>query len=239
MTKTFFPLASALALLALASCGNTDAIKTAGTLGGSSVGAAVSTAIGASGPWGYVASIASTAVGGFAGNMVTRLFLPDTTKSIKTALETALNEPTTGKVFEWGPAGKPPSGIVATTGALFTSPTGGKCRPFTMSVGIPAAAPAAPTAEEAKTASSMTAIADATAKVGDAAKVTSQVSKIGGESTAGIGNAAGDVSSIAGKAKDVSKILGGVPGFGSKTKITESFGTACLDAKGVWSTVKA
>jgi surface antigen len=236
MTRKPFPFASAIALLTLSACGNTDAIKTAGTLGGSSVGAAVSQAIGASGPWGYVASIASTAVGGFAGNMVTRLFLPDTTKSIKTALETALNEPATGKVFEWGPTGKPPSGIVATTGSTFTSPTGAKCRPFTMSVGMPAPAPVAPTPEEAKTADSMAAITDATAKVGSAAKVTSQVSKIGGESTAGIGDAAGDVGNVAGKMKDASKILGG---FSGKKKITESFGAACMDGKGIWQTVKA
>jgi surface antigen len=228
---------SAVALVSLAGCGNTDAIKTAGTLGGSSVGAAVSQAIGATGPWGYVASIASTAVGGFAGNMVTRLFLPDTTKSIKSALETALNEPTTGKVFEWGPAGKPPSGIVATTGGLFTSPTGGSCRPFTMSVGMPAPV-SAPTAET-KTSSSLTAIGDASGKVGDAAKVTSQVSKIGGDSTEGLGNTAGDVGDVAKKAKEATKILGGIPGFGGKSKITESFGTACKDAKGVWQTVKA
>ncbi len=236
MTRTLLPLISTMALVSLSGCGNTDAIKTAGTLGGSSVGAAVSQAIGASGPWGYVASIASTAVGGFAGNMVTRLFLPDTTKSIKTALETALNEPATGKVFEWGPTGKPPSGIVATTGSMFTSPKGAKCRPFTMSVGMPAPVPIPPTPEEAKAADSMTVITDATAKVGDAAKVTSQVSKIGGESTSGIGDAAGDVGAVAGKMKDASKILGG---FTGKKQITESFGTACMDGKGVWQTVKA
>jgi surface antigen len=232
MGKIFIMSASLL----LSSCGNSTALKTIGTLAGSSAGSAIGQAINAAGPWGYVAGIATTAAGGMAGNLVTRLFLPNTEKAVKESLISALDTPQTGKAIIWGTAKKPEMGIVATTGDVFASAIGLQCRPFRITIGMPAPV-VAPAAEAAPTA--LDQVGAATSKLETGAKVADKVGSIGGEATAGISDAAGTVGDAAGKAKQATAIMGdmGLMG-GGKPKIKESYGTACKDAKGAWVTAK-
>jgi surface antigen len=229
----------ATAMLLLGSCGNSTALKTIGTLAGSSAGSAVGQAINAAGPWGYVAGIATTAAGGMAGNLITRLFLPNTEKAVKDSLISALDTAQTGKAIVWGTAKKPNMGIVSTTGDAFISALGTTCRPFRITIGMPApvAVPAAtPNALDQNTLDKVSA---ATNKVETGAKVADKVASIGGESTAGLSDAAGSVGDAAGKAKQATAIMGDMGLMGGKPKIKESYGTACKDAKGAWVTAKA
>jgi surface antigen len=217
----------------LAGCGNTTALKTVGTLAGSSAGSAVGQAINAAGPWGYVAGIATTAAGGMAGNLVTRLFLPNTEKAVKSALISSLDTPETGKALVWGTAKTPEMGIVATTGPAFQSALGSVCRPFRITVGMPQAAPqaAAPTA--------MDKVGAATGQLESGAKAADKVASVGGESTAGVSDAAGSIGDAAGKAKQATAILGDMGLMSGKPKVKESYGTACKGPKGDWVTAKA
>jgi surface antigen len=221
----------------LGGCGNSNAVKTIGTLAGSSAGSAVGQAINAAGPWGYVAGIATTAAGGMAGNLVTRLFLPNTEKAVKDSLISALNTPQTGKAVVWGTAKQPEMGIVSTTGDVFASAIGMQCRPFRITIGMPAAV-ATPGPEVAPNA--LDKVGAATDKVETGAKAADKIASIGGDSTAGVSDAAGTVGDVAGKAKQATAIMGdmGLMG-GGKAKIKESYGTACKDAKGAWITAKA
>jgi surface antigen len=235
----FKSIALATSLLLLGSCGNSAAVKTIGTLAGSSAGSAVGQAINAAGPWGYVAGIATTAAGGMAGNLITRLFLPNTEKAVKDSLISALDTAQTGKAIVWGTAKKPNMGIVSTTGDAFISALGTTCRPFRITIGMPApvAVPAAtPNALDQNTLDKVSA---ATNKVETGAKVADKVASIGGESTAGLSDAAGSVGDAAGKAKQATAIMGDMGLMGGKPKIKESYGTACKDAKGAWVTAKA
>ena len=219
-------------LLSLAGCANTALMKTVGTLAGSSAGSAVGQAINASGPWGYVATIATTAVGGTAGNLVTSLFMPNTEKAVRSTLIDALNNPQTGKPLVWGTAKKPEMGIVATTGDAFLNASGVQCRPFRITTGMPALS--APQPAAAPTA--MDKVADVTGKVEGAAGATEKLAGVGGDATKGVTNAAGTVGDAAKGLGQASAIMGG---FGGKSKVTEAFGTACRDKKGEWATVKA
>jgi surface antigen len=228
----FKSITLATSLLLLGSCGNSTAVKTIGTLAGSSAGSAVGQAINAAGPWGYVAGIATTAAGGMAGNLVTRLFLPNTEKAVKESLISALDAPQTGKAVVWGTAKQPNMGIVSTTGDVFTSALGTTCRPFRITIGMPAAV-----APEA-TPNALDKVSAATNKVESGAKAADKVASIGGESTAGVSDAAGTVGDAAGKAKQATAIMGDMGLMGGKPKIKESYGTACKDAKGAWVTAK-
>jgi surface antigen len=216
-----------------AGCGNSTALKTIGTLAGSSAGSAVGQAINAAGPWGYVAGIATTAAGGMAGNLVTRLFLPNTEKAVKSALITSLDTAETGKSLVWGTAKTPQMGIVATTGPAFQSALGGLCRPFRITVGMPAAAPAA------ATPTALDKVGAATDKLETGAKAADKVASVGGDSTAGLSDAAGSVGDAAGKAKQATAVLGDMGLMGGKPKVKESYGTACKGPKGDWVTAKA
>jgi surface antigen len=218
--------------IALAGCGNSQAMKTIGTLAGSSAGSAVGQAINASGPWGYVAGIATTAVGGFAGNMVTNLFLPDTGKAVKSALIQSLDEPQTGKTIIWGTEKSPQMGIVATTGAPFASAAGATCRAFRITTGMPPAEQAAAAAP-----STMDKVAETTAKVEGAAATAEKLSSVGGDATKPVSDAAGTVGDATKGIGQATAIMGGFGG--DNKKVTEAFGTACKDAKGTWVTVKA
>ena len=218
--------------LTLAGCGNSQAMKTISTLAGSSAGSAVGQAINASGPWGYVASIATTAAGGFAGNMVTNLFLPNTGKAVKSALVQALDEPQTGKTIVWGTEKSPQMGIVATTGGSFMSAAGATCRAFRITTGMPA-----PEKTPAAAPTAMDKVTETTAKVEGAASAAEKVSGIGGDATKPVSDAAGTVGDATKGINKATSIIGGFGG-GSK-KVTEAFGTACKNAKGEWVTVKA
>jgi surface antigen len=215
-------------LVLLSSCGNSQAMKTVGTLAGSSAGSAVGQAINASGPWGYVASIATTTAGGFAGNMVTKLFLPNTEKAVRSNLIEALNTPETGKILTWGTAKNPQMGIVATTGDVFAAASGASCRAFRITNGMPAviAAPPAPDA--------MAQVDAANEKVGAAAGAAEKVSSLGGDATKDVSDGAGTVGDASKKLGQATSILGG-----GKNKVSEAYGTACKNAKGEWVTVKA
>ncbi len=223
-----------MSFCALCACGNTTAVKTIGTLAGSSAGSAVGQAINAAGPWGYVAGIATTAAGGMAGNLVTRLFLPNTEKAVKSALIDSLNAPETGKTLVWGTEKQANMGIVSTTGPAFVSAaTGSLCRPFRITVGMPAAAPAA------AAPSTLDKVGAATDKLEAGAKAADKVASIGGEATSGVSDAAGSVGDAAGKAKQATAILGDMSLMGGKPKVKESYGTACKGPKGDWVTAKA
>jgi hypothetical protein len=227
-------VAISLTLLATVSgCASNGATRTISTLAGSSAGAAAGKAIGASGPWGYVATIASSAVGGFAGNQVARLFGANAIDQQNSALIDALNATDGNKAVTWGASdGKAPGGFAQATGPTFASATGNSCRSF-MLVNY----------KQGGILGSIdpSAMKNGIGAIKDAKSSANKLSDINnvGDAVSGAKNAAEAVD----KTQEVVQAL--TPGETAAATTpaipvsSESFGTACKDAKGAWTVVKA
>jgi hypothetical protein len=219
-------------LVTVSGCASNGATRTISTLAGSSAGAAAGKAIGASGPWGYVATIASSAVGGFAGNQVARLFGGNSIEQQNSALIAALNAADGNKAVSWGASdGKAPGGFAQATGPAFTSGTGNTCRAF-MLVSY----------KQGGLLGSVdpTALKQGVGAVKDAKSSANKLSDINsvGDAVSGAKNAAEAVD----KTQGVVASLTPAETTAATPTIpvgSENFGTACKDAKGVWAVVKA
>ncbi len=237
MTMFFLHKAAALAgvvtLISLGGCASNGATKTISTLAGSSAGAVAGRAIGASGPWGYVATIASSALGGFAGNQVTRLFGGNALDQQDGALKAALNAAEPVKSIDWGASdGKAAGGYVQATGPVFNSGAGNSCRSFMMI-----------TYKQGGMLGSMdpNALKQGFGAIKDAKSTATKLSDL---------NSVGDAASAAKNAADavdktqqlVKTLTPEEEAAAKKAAIpvgSEQFGTACKDAKGVWQVIKA
>lgn len=225
--------AGAVVILCLAAggCASTNATRTLGTLAGSSAGAAAGQAIGASGIWGYVAAIASTAVGGFAGNQVTRLFGGSTLEAQQTALTAALDGEAATTQVPWGEGGKGPQGFAAATGPVFTGAAGQSCRPFRV---------ATYKGEGVMSGDMLAGLKDAKDAVKQGKGAADNLSDINSVGDAVDG--AKDAAKAADSARDAAMALtadasptpANLPPIAS-----EQFGTACKNAKGKWAIIKA
>lgn len=221
--------------LSLSGCASDGTTKTISTLAGSSAGAAAGRAIGASGAWGYVATIASSALGGFAGNQVTRLFGGNQLDQQDGALKTVLNASEATKTADWGATdGKSPGGYVQATGPVFASGAGKTCRSFMMVTYKQGSLMGS--LDPAAIKQGMGAIQDAKSSVSKLSDVNSVGDAVAaGKSAAGaVDQAKGVVSSLA--PTDAAQ----TPAPAAKAPVaSELFGTACKDAKAGWQIVKA
>ncbi len=226
-------LSAAALLLSVSGCASNGATRTISTLAGSSAGAVAGKAIGASGAWGYVATIATSALGGFAGSQVTRLFGGNALDQQDGALKAALSAADGNKAVNWGASdGKAPGGFAQATGPVFVSGTGNNCRSF-MVVNYKQGGMLGsidPTAIK----QSLGAVQDAKSSVNKLSDMNSV-----GDAVAGAKNAAEAVDKTKGA---VAALTPEEPASAAKPAIpvgSELFGTACKDAKGAWQVVKA
>ncbi len=220
--------------LALSGCASTGATKQISTLAGSSVGAVAANAISVAGPWGYAVTIATSALGGFAGNKAASLFggkaHAEQLSALAKVLETA--QPTALEPFG-AQDGKGAGGYAESTSPVFKSNAGASCRSF-MLVNYK---------KKGGLSLDPSAIQNAAGAVGDVKSSAEKLSDVNsvGDAVSGAQAAAGAVSS----AKDTVAAL--APGqtapaattTAARPAGTETFGTACKDAKNVWQVVKA
>jgi hypothetical protein len=219
--------------LALSGCASSNATKTLSTLAGSSAGAAAGKAIGASGTWGYVATIASSALGGFAGNQVTRLFGGNAIDQQNSALMAALSAEDGNKSVVWGAQdGKGSGGYAQATGPVFASGAGNNCRAFMLV-----------TYKQGGLMGSLdpTALKQGMGAIKDAKSSASKLGDINnvGDAVSGAKSAAGAVDKTQ---SAVAALTAEEAAVGAKPAIpvgSEMFGTACKDAKGSWQVIKA
>jgi hypothetical protein len=218
--------------LSVGGCASGDATRTISTLAGSSAGAAAGQAIGASGVWGYVASIASTAVGGFAGNQVARLFGGSSVDLQQAALITALDAEPVNTPVGWGEPGKGASGFAAATGPQFESATGQACRAFRV---------ATYKGKGMLSGNMASGLKDATKAVKQGKGAADNLSDIKdvGDAVSGAKSAAKAADSAKSAAEALSSETAAPAAEAGPAIGAEQFGTACKDAKGKWAVVKA
>lgn len=225
-------------LLGLAACASTGATKTISTLAGSSAGSVAANALSVGGPWGYVVSIFSSALGGFAGDRVGGLFGGKGNSDHLQALGQALasQEPTAVELFG-AQDGKGEGGYAQATGPVFVTNAGANCRSFMLvaykkSGGLGALDPSA--------------LKNAAGAVGDAKSSAEKLSDVNSAGDAVSG--AKDAAEAAQKAKDTVTSLAPASTPGSapapdappaRPPGKETFGTACKNDKNIWQIVKA
>ncbi len=228
-----FGLCAVSLVVSLSGCASTGATKTIGSLAGSSAGAVAANAISVAGPWGYVVSIATTALGGFAGNKVASLVGGKGQSQQLTALAKVLEAPQQTALEPFGVQdGKGAGGYAEATGPVFVSNAGANCRSFMLvnykkkggfSLDPSALQNAASAASDVKSS---------TEKLSDVNSVGDAVS--GAQSAAGaVSNAKETVSALA----PAQTTAAAVPA--ARRAGTETFGTACKDKKNIWQVVKS
>jgi hypothetical protein len=223
---------SACALIAaLTGCASTGATKTIGTLAGSSAGSVASKAMSIGGPWGYAASIVTSALGGFAGGTVTKLFGGGGGNEAQlVALARVLNAPEVTSLADWGVQdGKGEGGYAASTGPRFLSSTGSACRSFML-------------VAYRKGGFDLGAIKKGAGAVGDVKSSTEKLSDVNSvdDAVSGAKNAAQAVDKVQDTVAALSPGQSAAePAAQMRPPGDESFGTACLnkDASG-WVIVK-
>jgi hypothetical protein len=240
--------------LLLSSCASPEATKALGTLAGSSAGAAASTAINASGAWGYLVSIASTAVGGIAGNQVARLVGSGAAaKSQQSAMEVALNDTAVGKAHPYGASNE--NAVYATSGPFVTA-LGLTCRSYMVTSGqapggnmftrlLGGQMPVDMNRFSAAGAMAMNAKDKAEASANQAQGAANAIGSNPLEAARSANAAAGSGQSAVNQAGEAGSALKSafsapVDKDGKPTTVrAETFGTACKDNKGVWTSMAA
>lgn len=222
-------------LLSLGGCASTGATKTVSTLAGSSAGSVAANALSVGGPWGYLVSIVSSALGGFAGDRVAGLFGGKGQDAQLLALGKVLEAQEPVAVEPYGAQdGKADGGYAQATGPVFVANSGANCRAFMLVAykkggGLAALDPSA--------------IKKGADAVGDA---KSSADKLGDVDSAGDAlSGAKDAAQAAGNAKEaISSLTPGQTGAATPAPEArppgkETFGTACRNDKNLWQIVKA
>jgi hypothetical protein len=228
-----FRLCAVSLIVSLSGCASTGATKTIGSLAGSSAGAVAANAISVAGPWGYVVSIATTALGGFAGNKVASLVGGKGQSEQLTALAKVLEAPQPTALEPFGAQdGTGAGGYAEATSPVFVSNAGVNCRSF-MLVNYK---------KKGGLSLDPAAVQNAAGAVGDVKSSTEKLSDVNnvGDAVSGAQSAAGAVSN----AKDTVAALAPAQTTpaaapAARRAGTESFGTACKDKKNVWQVVKS
>jgi hypothetical protein len=228
-----FRLCAVSLMVSLSGCASTGTTKTIGSLAGSSAGAVAANAISVAGPWGYVVSIATTALGGFAGNRVASLLGGKGQSDQLNALAKVLEAPQPTALEPFGAQdGKGKGGYAEATGPVFLSNAGANCRSF-MLVNYK---------KKGGLNLDPAAVQNAASAAGDVKSSTEKLSDVNsvGDAVSGAQSAAGAVSN----AKDTVAALAPAQAPAAAAPVarpagTEIFGTACKDKKNIWQVVKS